>query len=137
MQPLTAAYHDWLSSTIDENGVSLAHALMLDDDGKIGVYALDLTPAQIYTMMLREWVRQKPRELIFALDRFARPGQGTTLGDLVAGHHFVAGEPSRPFVIEYQHSPRIVRPIDWDNACWNEMLRRELLASASGQLVTP
>ena len=34
----------------------------------------------------------------------------------------------RPFVIEYQHDPRIVKAIAWDNIFWNAALGLELAA---------
>lgn len=125
-EPLTETFHAWLSSTIDEEGVSIPHGLVLGHDDALTVFALALPVGQAYSVMLAEWALKRPKEIIFAFDRFTKPGQGTTLGDLVAGHHFVAGKPSRPFIIEYQHDPRIVQPIDWENSFWNDGLADEL-----------
>jgi hypothetical protein len=128
-KPLTESFHDWLSGTIDAEGVRLPHALMLHDDDTLTVVALDLTPDQAYAFLLTQWALKRPKELIFGLDRFAKLDQGTTLGDLIAGHHFVQGGASRPFVVEYQHDPRILHPIDWSNAFWNRVLCAELSGS--------
>ncbi|KAK0350986.1 hypothetical protein LTR94_026799, partial [Friedmanniomyces endolithicus] len=43
--------------------------------------ALVVPPDAAYRYMLAHWAKEQPREMIFALDRFARPEQGTTLGD--------------------------------------------------------
>jgi hypothetical protein len=131
VQPLTETFHAWLSSTIDEEGVSIPYGLALGGDDALTVFALALPVGQAYSVMLTTWALKRPREIIFAFDRFTKPGQGTTLGDLVAGHHFVAGQPSRPFIVEYQHNPRIVQPIDWENSFWNNALAGELRIAIS------
>ncbi|WP_010185985.1 hypothetical protein [Sphingomonas sp. PAMC 26605] len=123
---LTETFHDWLLSTIDEAGVSIPHGLVLGDDDNLTVVALAVPIDQAYAFMLTEWALNRPKEIIFAIDRFTKPGQGTTLGDLVAGHHFVRDQSSRPFIVEYRHDPRIVQPIDWGNLFWNSALTLEL-----------
>lgn len=139
---LPAQFHDYMAAIIDEDGVSLPHALVVDAKGGLVVMALDLTPDQTYRVVLGE-VAKGAREAIFALDRFTKPGQGTKYADVLAGHHFIladtesAIEMFRPFVIEYRHNPRVVEPIDWDNAFWNGVLKRELLQVAANVLREP
>jgi hypothetical protein len=124
-RPLPEVFHDWLGHTIDENGVEIPHGLVLDQANQLTVLALAVPPTQAYQVMFGQVLKLEAREAIFALDRFAKPNQGTTLGDLLAGHHFVNGK-WRPFVVEYQHAPRIVKPIDWDNPFWNAALAQEM-----------
>ncbi len=132
MKPLTEIYHDWVSSTVDEKGFEIPHGLVVAADGSITVMALAVPPAQAYEVMLKQQASH-PVEMIFALDRFAKPGQGTTLGDLLAGFHCTR-ERARPFIIEYQHAPRIVKSIDWDNEWWNAALLREMTGSLRSHL---
>jgi hypothetical protein len=127
-RPLPDVFHDWLNHTIDEDGVEIPHGLVLDHANQRTVIALAVPPEQAYQVMFAHVLKAKAREAIFALDRFAKPNQGTTLADLVAGHHFSAGT-WRPFVVEYQHAPRIVKPIDWTNPFWNAALTSELAGS--------
>lgn len=129
---LTETYHDWLTASIDEQGAGLPHALIAREGAGLTVMALDLPPDQIYRLMLAEWEKQ-PLELIFGIDRFAKPGQGTTLDDLVAGWHFTRDRPI-PFIVEYRHAPRVVGPIAYDNFWWNAALTRELTAHVRAQL---
>ena len=125
--PLTVMYHEWMAATVDEDGFEMPYGLVLDDDGQITVMALALTPDQAYQHMLKHWTEHRPAEMIFAIDRYAKPGQGTTLRDLMAGWHFIKADPRpRPFVVEYQFDPRLVKPIEWDNLHWNAALTREL-----------
>lgn len=127
MKPLTETYHDWLATSIDPEGFEIPHALVLAQDDTLTVIALAVSPDRAYQVMLAQRLKGA-KEMIFALDRFAKPDQGTTLGDLMAGHHFADGI-WRPFVVEYQYDPRIVRPFDWDNTFWNGVLRREMAQS--------
>lgn len=125
-RPLIDVYAGWLDITIDAKGVEIPHALSMAQDGTLTVMALAMSPGESYPFVVRHWVVEKPRELIFAFDRFTKPGQGTELGDLMAGFHLVGGEPPRPFIIEYRHAPRLVKPIDYGNAYWNAALSREM-----------
>lgn len=125
MKPLTETYHDWIAATVDESGFDIPHGLSLDRTGGMTVLALAVPPEQAYLTMFAQW-RRNAVEMIFALDRFTKPNQGTTLGDVLAGFHFTRGESPRPFIVEYQHDPRIVKPIVWDNPFWNAALLGEI-----------
>lgn len=114
-----------VSSSIDERGVYPHQAIVKRGGGKLDMMSLDVHPNQAAEIVLTLVNRGAVAEAIFALDRSAMPGQGTTLGDLVAGAHFVGGE-FKPFVIEYQHEPRIVKPMEWNNAVWNAMVTKEI-----------
>lgn len=127
-EPITDLWLGWLQQTIDVKGVEIPHALRADRKGSLTAIALALPPDQAYPLMLAE-AANGARELIFAFDRFARPGQGTELGDVMAGHHF-ADNRWRPFIVEYQHEPRIVKPICWTNLFWNATLNTELQGAA-------
>ena len=126
---LTEVYHDWLVATVDENGFEIPHGLIKHADGTITVVALAVPPAEAYKVMLGQWDPAKSIEMIFALDRFTKPGQGTTLGDVMAGFHFTRSTRPQPFIVEYQHEPRIVKPIEWSNPWWNDALVGELVGA--------
>lgn len=124
--PLTEVYQDWIASTIDAKGFEIPHGFALDRDGALTVVALAVPPTEAYMHMIAQWKRGAV-EMIFGLDRFAKPGQGTTLGDLLGGFHFTRDASPRPFIIEYQFEPRIVKPIEWNNTFWNAGLYSEIV----------
>ena len=126
-KPLPELYHDLVSSSIDENGIRIPHGVIIAGDGTMTMLALAVPPSQGYDVMLAQWQKLQGKEMIFAFDRFTMEGQGTTLGDLMAGH-YCSRDGTRPFIIEYQHDPRIVKPIAWENAHWNAALNGELVA---------
>lgn len=124
-KPLTEVFHDWIVATVDPEGFPVPHGLYVDQQGDLTVVALAMDPDATYSVMLRFW-GAPAKEMIFALDRYALPGQGTELGDVLAGFHFTQGAAPRPFIIEYQYEPRIVKAIDWDNVFWNSALLSEM-----------
>jgi len=118
MNPLPEIYQRLIGSSIDANGVYPHHCLWRKN-GKVSMAALALPrPRQVLATVVLTMIQELPDELIYGLDRFCLPGQGTTLRDCIAGAHY-CGDKWRPFVIEYQHEPRIVKPIAWDNEFWN------------------
>lgn len=124
---LPKQYRDALGAHIDEEGVKIAPALVIGENNLLTMMALAVPPAEAYLVVISE-VTKGAREAIFALDRFAKPDQGTTLGDLMAGHYYSRGV-FKPFIIEYQHEPRIIHEIEWHNQHWNYVLSAELTAA--------
>lgn len=125
---LPGQYWNWANTALDDTGFGLPTALVKDADAKLTVLAMDLEPDQVYHAVLAACVRSSAVEAIFALDRFAKSGQGTRLNDLLGGHYF-DGTSWMPFIIEYQVKPRLLAPIDWINSFWNQALRAEMLGS--------
>lgn len=123
-KPLPETFHALVASSINEDGVYPHHCLSLKD-GKLTMQALMIDPMQVYVVALKFVTKEKPDELIFGLDRFCKEDQGTTLKDCIAGAHW-DGKTWRPFIIEYQHEPRIVKPLDWENETWNQFVTNEL-----------
>jgi hypothetical protein len=125
MKGLAEAFHALIASSIDAVGV-YPHKCLHVKDGKLTMAAIMINdPGQVYAALLAICLNKKPDEIIFGLDRYCKPGQGTTLGDCITGANFAAGV-WKPFVIEYQHEPRIVQPIQWDNPFWNAHVMDEL-----------
>lgn len=126
-------YHDIISSSITEEGITIPHALFIGDDEKVDMMALAVPPTQAYRVFLEFIGDKKPASAIFALDRYTKEGQGTKYRDLMAGFFYQkleVGTATLPFIIEYQYEPRIVEPIDWSNAFWNDVLGKELQSCA-------
>ena len=114
MKSIVEMFHEHTARCIDERGV---YPLTME--------AHDLTPLQVYQRVITIVATMKPSELVFGLDRFCKEGQGTTLGDCVTAAHW-NGRLWLPFIIEYQHEPRIVKPVDWNNAFWNEKIMGDI-----------
>jgi hypothetical protein len=125
---LPAAFHDYVVKSVDAKGWPLAPGWILNAAGELTVMAMDLTPPQIYVAILAEAAKQKAAAFAFAIDRFAKPGQGTTRPDLLAGHLSTAGASGvRPFIIEYDPATGVVDPMNFGNPFWNRALTKELV----------
>ena len=122
---LTEIYHSAISAFIDSKGVYPHKAIGLSHDNKIDMMAFMVRPEQVLELVAKAIRSKQYRELIWSMDRSCSAGQGTTLGDCVAGYYW-DGENYKPFIIEYQHDPRILKDIQWDNPAWNEMLKNDL-----------
>lgn len=149
MTALLEVFREWVDQSIDAEGVYPFPALSLDADGNTAVHALDLTPSQVWAHVWNLIACEGATEVIFALDRSTRPGQGTEFAVVLTCAHWhpsfheswthVACRSAwqatdlvrawRPFVINYQHEPRIVRAPDFNNAFWNGHILSELSAT--------
>lgn len=125
---LVDKYWNFIASCIDEKGVYPHQAMALLPGDKYEVFAIDGSPDDVIKLVRKHFPRSL--EFIYGLDRSTRPGQGTEFADVLTCAHYTAGadEPWRVGVINYQHEPRIVRPWDWNNQFWTEMVMKEVRA---------
>lgn len=118
MKGLVEQFHEHIDRCIDAGGV-YPHQAIHVKAGKYTMMALDLNDAaQVYMTIAAVMLKESPEEAVVGLDRFCKDGQGTTLGDCITAAYW-DGKLWRPFIIEYQHEPRIVLPVNWDNEFWN------------------
>ena len=127
---LVEDYVGFLTGIIDEKGIHPHGWARRVADDKLEVFFLAVSPEesakyfwQIVGMASPGDVRQ---DVLWGWDMTTLPGQGTVFNDAYVFVHWtrIAGEPlatQRAFrvgVINYQHEPRIVREVDWDNEHW-------------------
>lgn len=122
---LPEQFHSLVDICIDEKGVYPHQGIVLNKDGKLEMLAMDLPIHDVFREVFRAIVIREAQEVVFALDRSTREGQGTTLGDVLTGWHWKDGKWAT-FIIEYQNEPRIVKPIEWNNEFWNQILSDEI-----------
>lgn len=125
-------YHGLVSTLIDKDGIYPHSAAAVSEDGGLSVMALDM---DIHGWTQQFWdhvqgLRSEAREVIFGLDMRTAPNQGTEFADALVFVYWVQdpvkklADPScfKVGVINYQHEPRIVRPIDWNNSHWTHWM---------------
>lgn len=125
MKDLPTIFHEAVSSAIDEEGV-YPHQCVIRFEDRLTITALSLSPIGIMTHIRWAIERDGADELIYGLDRFTRPDQGTGFQDAVVGGWFRRGLGWRVGVIEYRHEPRIILPWNWRNDFWTAAVGREL-----------
>lgn len=98
-----------------------------------GVHVLDVEPPAAWLHFMTEISKDETLRAIMYLDRYAKPHQGTSFGDLVAGMYIDkrdTGWAFRPFICEYQAKP-VHRCLwfNWANLFWNGAVKIEMLGT--------
>lgn len=130
------AFEQWCSTAVDEKGIYPFPMIAIANDGTMEVSALAVSPTEAIEHFMKKIVKREVKAIMFGLDRTTKPGQGTEFADVLTcalwearKDEFGPGEWREWLtvgVVNYQNEPRIVRPIDWGNAFWNEKLKEEL-----------
>lgn len=131
-QELLDGFVKIITRSITKKGIYPFPVMHLDGKGVFHVGVLDLKPEQCFDLFWSIVCRGECSAIIMGLDRFTKPGQGTEFNDVLTvvcwwdDPKVTWKATHRVGVINYQHEPRIVRPIDWGNAHWNKQLTFEL-----------
>lgn len=123
---------------IDEEGVYPHQGFSKTAEGKLEIGALALDYPGCLKWFWDKVCIEGASEVIFGIDRTTKEGQGTEFADVItlchwqdptAGQLALDGSWGNSFrigVINYQHEPRIVRPIDWENEFWIGRMTEEV-----------
>jgi len=126
---LVAEFERYVARSIDEQGCFPYPCLSLAADGVLCFAAVAVSP-EASVRYFWDLITKGATEVIFGLDHYTKPGQGTEFADVVSVIHWkgILGptfqSQRRIGVINYQHSPRVVRPIDWNNRHWTVVMTR-------------
>jgi hypothetical protein len=134
---LVNAFFDYVATDIDEKGIFPSPCLWRERGGKLNLGALALDPKATTEFFIDKIALEGVEEIMFGLDRSTKPDQGTEFADVLTCAHWrdlsSKGEGQgawskwlRVGVINYQHEPRIVRPIDWNNGFWIAQVASEI-----------
>jgi hypothetical protein len=118
IEKLRTYFADQLPNHLNAIGVHPHIALVFNDE-QLTVLAVDLPPTRL-RRAVEDAMYDNATAAVFGMDISCRPNQGTTLADMIALFEWLPGT-GWYFggVIEYQHEPRIVRPLAF-NAYWDE-----------------
>jgi hypothetical protein len=137
LDEFTDGFHEYVARVMDEVGFRFWPMHAIDGAGVKTFAAVDLPPEQAYRYF---WSIVSgansdiadPQYVCLGLDRTTRPGQGTEFADVLTCAVWWNdpavnwGKSLKVGVVNYQVEPRIVRAWDWENAFWNDAVRREL-----------
>ncbi len=125
---LVAYYEKMLPKFIDPEGFSHPPMLGLKHTGEL-VMAAPFVPQELMfdTAQRMLIANLEFKEVVFAVDRFTKPGQGTKYDDVLTVFWWYGPyEQNYGFrfgVINYKKTePVIIEPIDWNNEFWNDIL---------------
>jgi hypothetical protein len=115
-----------------DKGVYPQPLLYRDTEGQITMCAVAADGGHCVKVARDALARGDVEEMVFGLDRSARPGQGLEFDDFVSMVWYVGGD-FYTAVINYvpaaAEGDRIIRDPDWDNNWWNNQMRAGLLPS--------
>ena len=128
MSELVQQYEASLSLWLREDGFPNLPALVRHHDDHITMVLMAIPQKLIFQTVVQKFMSDiTVKELIFGVDRFTKPGQGTKYADVLTifwwqrerddDHGFRFG------VVNYRPPPHaIIEPIDWNNAFWNTIM---------------
>ena len=135
---LCKEFYDVVLNSIDNDGIRNPHLIVVFSDGTSAMYAVENNVFAAMYSIIQKLITERANdisEIIYGLNRFTKEGQGTEFADAFAGAYFSNGE-WKPFVINYQDEPRIVRDYDWNNQFWNAAITTELVISEIYRVAT-
>ena len=131
---LVAKFHEYVSQTIDEDGIYPFPGMSINKDGKMKIAALRDSIAA-FDWFWNQITIEQSKECIFGFDRFTNDGQGTEFSDVLPCVHWSEGMDGKGWdtsfrigVINYQPEPRIVRDFDFSNEYWTSEMTSEVLS---------
>jgi hypothetical protein len=126
---LPDVYFEMIERVIDEEGVYPHQGVARKKDDSLEVMAIAV---DVPTLIQTFWNKLgESEEVIVGIDMSTRPNQGTHYADALVFAHWTR-DPSKKLtdedclrvgVINYQHEPRIVDAIDWENTHWTHWVR--------------
>ncbi len=134
---LKQMFFDMVVNAIDNDGVYPHICLAHERNGQLRCEMLQLDYRQLlqHVAMLR--TEGEITELILGVDRKTHKGQGTEFNDVLTCAYWKCNKPPCRLsdgtweigVINYQPTPRIVRPFDWKNEFWRDQMMTEIRAN--------
>lgn len=129
MKPIHDIFHQMVSGLIDKTGI-FPHQMIIARMAEIEMMSFDTNRLTlVHAAAASALADPDTTALMFGIDRTALDGQGTEFKDVLVCPHWTRRGGWRVAVLNYQHTPRIVRPWDWNNPFWIETATREMFVT--------
>jgi hypothetical protein len=125
-------WRDYLRICMDKEGFyPYPAAFVTVENGKdcLNICALDLKPKQVVRWALEQKIKRNPTELIYGIDRYAKPGQGTKHPDLLTVCYWTAKAGWKYGILEYRYDDeenKTLEPYNWSNEFWTGIMESEV-----------
>jgi hypothetical protein len=127
---LPKLYEELVKNHLTEEGIPHPWLIALHHDGTLTMAMLDIPNEQVFETVSMKFVADLTvKEVIFAIDCYTKPGQGTKYNDVLTVFWWRGEETAEIMgwkfgVINYVPPPDLlVEPIDWDNEFWKGKMR--------------
>ena len=128
MTDLVQHYEKSLPIWIKKQGFPTQPMLALHHDGKMSMASLMIAQEDVFHAVITKFMIDLTiKELIFGIDRYTKPSQGTKYKDVLTVFWWQGERMNDHYgwefgVVNYRPPPRtIIEPIDWHNAFWNHV----------------
>jgi hypothetical protein len=128
MSDVVQHYESSLPIWIEKDGFSRPPLLALHHDGERTMASLMVPPQMIFRVVMTKFMCDLTiKEIIFGIDHYTKPGQGTKYKDVLAVFWWQGERVNEHLgwqfgVVNYRPPPRtLIEPIDWHNAFWNDI----------------
>jgi hypothetical protein len=132
MPDLIHQYEAMLPTFLDPDGFLRPPLLALHHNDTITMACMAIPQEMIFSTAMSQFLTDLTvKELVFGIDRYTQPGQGTKYNDVFTIFWW-QGERTENMgfrfgVVNYRPLPhKIIEPIDWNNAFWNIMLKKNI-----------
>lgn len=108
-------------SSIYENGIFPCPAIIVKEGNNIiNIIANAIPPQVIINNALIQSQLKDVIELIFSIDCYTKPNQGTELDSALVIFHCKVNQPALLGIMEYSYNngSSITKPINWENKFW-------------------
>lgn len=129
MSDLVQHYERSLPIWIHEDGFSRPPLLALHHNGETTMASMMIPQGEIFRVVMAKFMTDLTvKEVIFGVDRYTQPGQGTKYRDVLTVFWWQGERLNEDFgwkfgVVNYRPPPRTrIEPIDWDNEFWNDVM---------------
>ncbi len=129
LKDLPKLFFEMVCCIIDEKGIFPPPLLVKKANGSLEAGVITGPVQFAYNVVKLHFNDSECLEFVYGLDRYTRPGQGTEFNDVFVGAFCEKRNGIivwKPYAINYQKEPRIVRDYDWNNNFWNECTLNEL-----------
>jgi len=114
------------ANSIDKKGIYPAMCMMeLTKDKQLQTMAIHGPVSGAMVEILIRMYKDKCKHVIFGFDRYFKPEQGYELKDGLS-ITYLSNNEWKFGIMEYQHEPRIVKPVNWNDQFWIKALANEL-----------
>lgn len=127
MSKLVERFENFLPIKIEKDGFPWPPLFALHHDDTVTLAVMTIPHEQIFSYACKMLSDLTIKELIFCVDQFTKPNQGTKYDDALIVFWW-CGEYTENYgfrfgVVNYRPPPNtLIEPIDWNNVYWNEKM---------------
>lgn len=133
---LMESYLGYARAFIDDEGIYPLPAMLEDEEGKITMMSLDLSPSEAYQTVFKMAAKENSNQFCMGLDRMSKPGQGIPekYESVFTAFNLQKGSTLPTVAVFGYNSKKDIGEIDFNNKFWNDKINEEITQLMNGQM---